>query len=463
MSRDRITPSREPTSPSAPSLEPQSHPPAPDVAGERSRPSGPGRVRSLLPGASPRIARLARLLSLLLVGFADDAAATQAPGGGAVDASVAYTGEIAANVRGGIRRGVVGLGKLDATLRVDGGALLGWKGTSTFLHALATHGAEPSELTGDAQVASNIQAPDGVRLYETWIQTNLPDADLSLLVGLYDVNSEFDVAQEARLFLNSSFGIGAELGTSGVNGPSTFPATSLGARLRWHPTRRWYLQGAVLDGIPGDPSNPGATSVQLSSRDGALWVAEAGFAGSPGTDPGAPPPRLGRGHAHAGGSWRVAVGLWQYTRRAEQIGGGKRVRARPGGYLLAEGRPYRETDPEQGLGLFVRLGVADGRTNRFGAYAGGGLTYAGPVPGRDRDVIGVGVASARNGDAYASRRRNRGGRSASGAETAVELSYRARLVPWISVQPDLQLVLDPDTDPSLGSALLLTLRVAVEP
>ena len=397
----------------------------------------------------------------LLTGAAAPAAAIQVQEEPAADASVAYTGEVAANVDGGLRRGVVGLGNLDATLRLNGDALLGWEGTTLFLYGLANHGGEPTELTGDAQVVSNIEAPDAIRLYEAWVEQNLAGPRLSILAGLYDVNSEFDVIDEAGLFLNSSFGIGAEFGNSGANGPSIFPVTSLGTRIQWHPTHQLYVQGAVLDGVPGDPDDPGATAIHLSSREGVLWVAEVGWLAHRSPRRRREDVRLGRAHVHEGIPWRVAVGAWQYTRRAERIAGDGRVRGRPGLYLLAEGRPHREDDGVQGLGAFVRLGVADGRTNRFARYAGAGLTYTGLLPGRDRDVAGIGVASAHNGEPFEEARRA-AGEAIAGSETTFDLTYRARLSSRFVVQPDLQLVLNPDTDPALGHALLATLRVVVE-
>jgi porin len=45
------------------------------------------------------------------------------------------------------------------------------------------------------------------------------------------------------------------------------------------------------------------------------------------------------------------------------------------------------------------------------------------------------------------------------AETVLELTSRARLLPAVSLQPDLQYVIHPGTDPLLENALVFTLRV----
>jgi len=413
--------------------------------------SGPGAPVTRAVGAVP-----AALVALLAVSPGGARGAQEVPP--PVDLAAAYTLDLMANVRGGVRRGAVGLGNLDATALLDLEALAGWSGTSVFLYGLATHGAEPTELVGDVQVASNIEAPDGVRLYEAWIQQNFDGPNLSLLAGLYDVNSEFDVIEEALPFLHSSFGIGAEFGNSGVNGPSIFPVTSLGARIQWHPTHQLYLQGTVLDGVPGDPSDPAATAVHLSADEGVLWAAEVGFLEH--SEPSATRgnPQVGRGHVHDGIPWRLGAGVWQYTRSSARIDGRGRVVGHPGAYLFAELRPGTGAErPERPLGLFARVGLADGRTNRFGAYTGGGITYEGVLPGRADDVVGLGVARAFNGDGYERALRERG-EPVSSAETSVEITYRFRPLEQLQLQPDLQWISSPGTDPRRKSALMLGLR-----
>lgn len=397
-------------------------------------------------------------LALFAVAAPSGASAVQSPVGDPADLAVSYVADLSANVSGGLERGAVALGNLDVMLRLDGGPLLGWEGTSLFLYGLGNHGGGVTDLTGDAQVASNIEAPTGIRVYEAWIQQNLRGSRLSFLAGLYDVNSEFDVLPEAAVFLNSSFGIGAEFGASGLNGPSIFPVTSLGARAQWHPSHEWYVQAAVLDGVPGDPTDPGATAIQLSTDDGVLWVAEWGYlrhsdrAGVTGE------PELGRDHIHPDLSWRVAVGGWGYSRAGEEIDTGRPVDSRPGIYLLTEVYPYREDSGNQGLSAFARVGSADGRINRFGTYTGFGLTYTGLLPGRDADVAGLGVAAAWNGDAWKESLRARGIPVTDG-ETTVELTYRVGLTPWLVVQPNVQWIMNPNTDRRISDALLLTTRV----
>ena len=387
--------------------------------------------------------------------------------GSAAELDLVYTADMLANLSGGRTTGSALLGNLDFTAMADLGSLVGLEGTRAFVYVLGNHGEAPSRLVGDAQIVSNIQAPSAIRLYEAWIEKDFRDARLSLLAGLYDLNSEFDVLPSASLFLNSSFGIGAEFAASCVNGPSIFPVTSLGLRGKWRPTSSIYAQAAVLDGVAGDPSRPGATAVHLSSREGALIVAEVGWIARRPNDGADRPTQDHRAHGPVGRRvtgrgvrGKFAVGLWDYTRHARAVDpdlDGSRIAGSPGVYLLGEWTLLPQGDGgAQGLVLSGRIGLADSETNRYASYTGASAVYRGPIPGRAKDELGLGIAAAHDGDAFRRARRAEG-RAAGRTETAIELTYRIHGDGW-ALQPDLQYVIQPNADPTLPNALLLGIR-----
>jgi porin len=80
-----------------------------------------------------------------------DGAAAQA-----VSTSFTYTGELAADVAGGARRGAtyVGAAALQFTVRLD--RLASWSGAQLFIFGLATHGGAPSDQVGDVQGVNNL-------------------------------------------------------------------------------------------------------------------------------------------------------------------------------------------------------------------------------------------------------------------------------------------------------------------
>lgn len=381
-----------------------------------------------------------------------------------VETGLAYTGEVVAVPAGGLDQGVRYLDNVDVTATIRSGSLVGWSGLTVHAYGLGNQGGAPSALVGDAQVTSDIEAPMSWRVYEAWLQQTL-GTRASVLVGLYDLNTEFDVNRTGSLFLNSAHGIGTAFGLSGRNGPSIFPVTSLTVRLRVRVARRGYVQAAVLDGVPGDPSDPGSTVVRFSN-DGVLAASEAGvYLG------GTAPSRAAMVDRTAGVDTpvKLAVGGWAYTtpfrpwpqvNRPGVVPGAGRGSA--GAYFLAEGHLLREPGTDgQGLSGFGRVGWANDRFNRFSQYLGAGLVYTGLVSGREADQMGLAVATAVNGEAYEVAQR-RAGRPVTDAEVNVEVTYAAAVRPWLTVIGDLQYVVNPDTNPSLSNALVGGTRVVVE-
>jgi porin len=158
-----------------------------------------------------------------------------------------YTGDLQQNAAGGRAVGAAFAGAAGAELTARLGQLVGWHGASIFALVLDTHGNPPSDLVGDVQGVSSVEAPVGLRLEEAWLQQNLFGNRLSWLVGRYDLNTEFYRLQSGALFINSSFGMGPELALSGVAGPSIFPNTAVGTRIDVKPSPNVVWR----EGMPG--------------------------------------------------------------------------------------------------------------------------------------------------------------------------------------------------------------------
>lgn len=379
--------------------------------------------------------------------------------------SASYTADFAATDVGGTRGTVLGNGKVG--LRLDL-ARAGMPGTRIVLAVLADEGGSPGNRVGDIQGVDNIEAPHAVHLYEAWIEHVFRGAAWSVLAGFYDLNSEFDAASTPSVFVNSSFGVGAALGQSGRRGPSIFPTTSPGLRLRTAPTVHGYAELAVLDGVPGPVAN-GLPSVPSGRGDGALMVAEAGYLGPAisGSRPATVPPsqlrrrRAGRANGEAPAGTRAAVGAWAYTGSLPVPGdpAARPVHGSFGGYAYGETWLYRRPDePQQGVRAWAQLGVSAGRADPVRFFTGAAVTYTGLL--QSDDVVGAGVAMAFASAAYrdALEQRMLG---AGPAETALELTWRLAIGERLFLQPDVQLVLDPLADPARHTAGFGALRVEV--
>jgi porin len=388
------------------------------------------------------------------------------------DFQIDYIGAVFGNLSGGVSQSATYLDLIDFQLTVDADRLVGWSGTTLFLDGIGIHGGNPSRLTGDAQGVSDITAPEGWKLYEGWIQQNLFSDRFSFLIGRYDLNTEFYTLQSADLFLNSSFGIGPEFSQSGKGGPSIFPDTSVGIRATVKPLQALQLQVAVLDGVPVDRSG-GQLSI-FEAGDGLLFVEEVEYLtwldtgaanGSSLLQRSSRRFHIGRTALPPAYAGKFALGGWYYTARFEDLSAvradGSPVEHRGSGglYLVAEHIVYQDTvHPVRRLVLFGQGGLGDGRVNRFGAYTGGGLSISALLPGRETDEAGIAVAAAYNGSHFMERRRAEGV-PVRNAEVTIELTYLAQLTPRLALQPDLQYVINPDTDPRLKNALIAAIEL----
>jgi porin len=378
--------------------------------------------------------------------------------------NVVYGGTAFSDLAGGIRSGETYSGNLELNLSLDGDRLLRKPGLTVFLDVLWIHGGQPSALVGDAQGVSNLSAPSKVTLNECWLQYNFFGNRFSVLAGRYDLNSEFYRLQTAGLFLNSSFGIGPEFSGSGVEGPSIFPNTSIGARLAFKPTPNVVVRGAILDGVPVD--RPDGSVGAFKSGDGLLLVSEAAFLNrtAHGDEIGKLRFRIGRASGLPPYDDKVAVGGWYYTATFDDLSNvdpsGKPVQHQGSGgvYALADATLFKShTDRGRRVAAFVQAGLGDGRVNRFGSYFGAGLVGTGLLSRRSMDELGVAVAVAHNGSGYVDQQLQLGLRPTS-SETAIEVTYLAQVAGRLAVQPDFQFVIHPNTNAFVASGRAFQVR-----
>ena len=415
-----------------------------------------------------RSTRSAFAITIIVMGsaaFAEGTEPTDSDHGAWLTPALVYDGSALANVRGGARSGSTYGGGLHLKLTARGDGL-GWPGASAFVDVLTIRGGRPSRLVGDAQGTDNLEGPSGTLVEEAWVQHNFSDSDASILIGIYDLNSEFYRVAAAGLFLNSSFGVGPEFAQSGIEGPSIFPRTSAGLRVAMKPTANTVLRAAVLDGVP--VVRPDGSHAAFRGGDGLLTVLEFAWLSRGGVSP-APSSeirdRIGRYSALIPYNDKLAAGTWHYTKRfadlsdTDSTGAPLMRQGSSGAYVLGE-RLLVGDDARSGrrLSAFGQAGVSDVRTNRFGTYIGAGIVASGWGPMGEEDQAGLSVAQARNGHHYMLAQASTPPRR---AETTLELSYLRQASKYVTVQPDIQYVIHPNTDPALADALVLQIRFEI--
>ena len=338
------------------------------------------------------------------------------------------------SVSGGADSDTYTLDNLDVIVDVDLDKALGWSGMQLHVYGLANNGDMPNDGAGTLEGVNNIEA--GLhrgKLYEFWLQKTFAVSDateVSVLAGLYDVNSEFYATAASDVFINPAFGIGSELAATGLNGPSIFPSTGLAVRAKVsHGDAYGQVVAVNADARTwGDPDG-----IDTDFDAGSLIVAEAGV----------------------DGTRKFALGLWHYTQDFADIRTGDPADAQ-GIYVLFDTPIWTQDDIT--VRGFFRGGLSDGDTGDFDGSWQAGVSASG-LFGRENSVLGFGVHQGLLGAKYRANVLDDDSIDLDRAETGFELTYADTLGEHITIQPDLQYILNPGGDPDVDAAFVATLRL----
>ena len=365
--------------------------------------------------------------------------------------------ETLSNPSGGIKQLTIYQGLLDVSLTLDLEKLAKWPGATFYTDGYWISGEGLSEnAIGDLLFVSTIEALRSTRLHDLWLQQESLDHKASLRIGQIAFDDEFYISQYAAGFVNSSFGCPDTLSNDLPSGGPCYPFAVPGARFRLAPTSDLTFSAAVFSGNPA-PSGPGNPQIRNSSGINFL-IGEGGFM---------PIAELAYSFDEEPITSTylsdVKLGAWYHTgefpdQRRDSSG---LPLANPasngipamhgsnfGAYLVVDKMLWRRPDTAaQGLAAFFRLGYAPPDRNLFSLEVDAGLTFKGLFPNRELDILGVGVVYGRIG--YA-RRLDQDQVLFTGIErpirdyeSALEITYEARIAPWWLLQPDLQLVFHP--------------------
>ena len=362
--------------------------------------------------------------------------------------------ELFSNLSGGLRRGTTYDGLTTASVKVDN--LAGLEGLSFYASLLQIHGRGPTpNLVGALQTITNTDATRATKLYGLWIEQSLLGGALTVRIGQEGINDEFMLMKSSANFINSSFGFPASMALSLPSGAPNYPLAAPMVRVQYTANDRLTVLGAVFDGDPagpgtGDPQLRDRTGTAFRLRDGALGLAELWYSvGSDGED--------GRPGVYKFGGWyhtglvndpvmdRAGVPL------ASPASNGmpRRRRGDRAVYASLDQTVWRpDHDKDRGINVFAMAMVSPDDRNVSSFFAEGGLAWTGPFAGRAQDVLGLAVAVTNLSAAQRAYGADlvRFGQAAApsrGSETVLELTYQYAAMPGVTLQPDLQYVINP--------------------
>ncbi len=403
-----------------------------------------------------------------------------------IDITLNYIGETFAVLSGGVNRQASYERRLEFSVDTDLQKLVGWTGASTHFTVYQIHngGHTVAENVGSIADPSNIDALPTTRLFTAWFQQGVTDGPFSIRIGQIAADDEFIGSPTAAGLINGTFGWAGVLAANMTSGGPAYPLATPGVRVQVRPTENLAVLGAVF---AGDPAGSGCNDVPqqcnkygttFSSTGGTLWMGELqyainqakGAAGLPGV--------------YKLGAWYATADFADQHYGVNALGGivsladptvaGPLNHSGNGGlYAVADQMVWREG--ERSLNLFARGGFVPSDRNLISYYADAGAGIKGLLPGRGNDVLTLVIAYAKishdaaaldqdtlalNGPPYPIRDQ----------EAVFELSYAAQIVPWWTVQPDLQYIVHPGgnvPDPlnpnsSIGNAFIAGVRSTIK-
>jgi porin len=398
-----------------------------------------------------------------------------------VDLEFVWFGALANNVSGGIKVGSEWEGALLMMMNLNSDKLVGYHGGTFAVSSLYIHNTREFSRfhIGDLNKVSLLDFPDSLRLWELYYEQKLWHDRVSIKAGQLAIDRDFILPEfynslAGITFLNQTFfyptlafNVWDVAGLRpGHHALASTPYGAPGARLRVDPSPRWVAQVGVYDGLPD--TGWGGTRINLNEAEGALIYGEVGY-------------RRNQAEGDTGLKGNIKVGVYYHTDEFDNIddavsaafglipvGSIGENSGNFGVYGLIDHQLYREMEKDdpasQGLVGFFRVAGAppDRNLTQFGID--GGLVYKGLIPTRDWDTLGVAASYLEMSDDLGSVYKSIG-RPAPDYEAVIELSYKAQLTAWWTLQPSLQYVFHPGgrTDPTrtIDDALAILLQTSL--
>jgi porin len=358
-----------------------------------------------------------------------------------------------ADLSGGKRTGATYQGETELDLDLDLDKLAGWTGATVHISGVTVLGRSVTgDHTGALYTASSIDADRGNRLYDLYLDQDIPGGLASLRIGQAGADEEFMVSKVATPFLNGTFGYPGLPSLDQPSGGPEYPLTTPMARLKLTPTDQWTVLLAAFNGdptgngfSPSDPALRDRSGTSFRTSDGVLGYAEAQYAVNQGPDA-------------AGLPATYKLGLWAHSGRFDdqRTPGDRKLNGDFSVYAVVDQMLWRRPDTkDEGISVFARVMGAPGDRNLVDLYADTGVTLKGPFEGRGDDVVGLAVAYSRISDDVrvlnAALPQAAPGRPINNDEIDLEATYQFAVTPWWQLQPDLQYVVHPGgnlTDPT---------------
>jgi len=300
---------------------------------------------------------------------------------------------------------------------------------------------------------SSIEGADTTRLANIWFGHTVLDGQLTYKIGKLDAVGEFGIQEFGGTFMNDELAYvpNAIFGS----GLPFDPAQKLGAVFEYRLANATeadglYLKAGVFDSNNSDAYRDDHNGLSFDWTGPIAYAGEIGYRSS-GSSAGDKPLFVKLG-AHYNTDDFADLS----SQTAETIDHNYLV-------YLSAGKTLHHLDSsgERYIQASFTYNYAPEDRNTYHHQVTALARAIGPFASRPNDELGIGLIAAFLSDDFSDNRMAAGGASAD-AEYTIELAYKAAITPWLTLQPDLQLVLDPSGDDSRDPVWIAGLRTVIQ-
>jgi porin len=378
-----------------------------------------------------------------------------------------YVSETAGNPVGGLEQGGGYADEFGIGIDVKSN-ILGWDG-GTF-HSLITERAG-SDLSKDK--IGNILTVQEIYGDGQTVRITQLSYEQTLFSGMLDVeagrlNVENDFATSPKYFgtsLYCNFQNNSICGTPiaapiNSNGYVAYPASSLGAKVKFYPQPNIYVETGAYEVNPSLFLASNGFKFGPSGAQGVFTPLEFGIT-----------PYLGG----LAGNYRIGVYYDNSANRTAVQDVSRYLPAnspllaslpmqmragRYGGWVQADQEILGDTLGKKGTVIFSAFEWGDRATALITWYGEAGIVRTGTFAGRDGDSIALGFAiAAINSELLSFEKAH--GTNGTAQEMMAELNYGIAIAPWFNLRPGVQYVWHPDGEAERRNAVVLMLKTGV--
>lgn len=402
-----------------------------------------------------------------------------------VNFQLSYIQDTLGNVTGGVRQGATWNSAIYMLVDADLAKLAGLTGATFRVNAFQIMGLGLSYANVyNLSTISSVQARPTTRLVELWFEQKLFSDMAAVRVGQLAADAEFFTSEFGGLYVNGTFGWAALFaGNLPGSGPG-YPLSTPGVRVKLTPNEHVSVLAAIFNGDPagtgfsGEEQAVDLNGVNFRLHDPALLFGEVQYA-------------YNQDKASPGLAGTLKLGGWYHfgafsdnhfaydgLSLADPAGVGA-PRTHHGDYTIygvIDQMLWRlpGDEPKKGVAVFGRVAASPSDRNLINLYAEAGVNFIGLVSQRPSDSFGLAAAFSHLAPSLAAYDRDVAFFSGDLApvrdyELALELTYKATIVPGWTVQPDLQYIAHPgggEADPAnpaqrIPNAFVIGLRTNV--